>query len=102
MAVLEILGWSLTAAAAAWGITLSWAKAAFDRSCRAAQDEVRYWQAETVRARELVAQLRHERAAWSEGCQQGRRDVIAAMPLLVATQQGLIGTRVADATNADC
>lgn len=98
--MLEIFVGSLVAAAAAWGITLSWASAAFARSRKEADDELHYWQAEAVRARELVAQLKQERAVWSRGCRQGREDVIAIMPLLVAAQQGLADATVSH--DADC
>lgn len=99
----EVLGWSLVAAAAAWGITLSWASAAFARSRAAAEDELRYWQAEAVRARELISQLKQERAVWSRGARQGREDVIAIMPLLVAAQQGFSGVPASDIPEAaDC
>jgi hypothetical protein len=82
----EALGWSL-ATAATWGITVYRASLALTRSRRAADEEIEYWQGEATRARELVAQLKHERAVWSSGCRQGREDVIAIMPLLVAAQQ---------------
>ncbi len=98
--MLEILGWSLVAAASAWGLTLCWASSAFARSRQAAEDELHYWQAETARARELNAQLKHERAVWSRGARQGREDVIAIMPLLVAAQQGLSGARAPDLPKA--
>ena len=100
MTMIEILGWSLVAAGAAWGITLAWASAAFARSRQAADDELKYWQAEAARARELVAQLKQERAVWSRGCRQGREDVIAIMPLLIAAQQGLSGARASEVPEA--
>jgi hypothetical protein len=87
--VLNIIGWSFVAAVTAWGITLSWAKYGQALARVALEDQVRYWHAETVKARELAAQLKHEIAAWSKGCQQGRQDVIAMMPLLVAEQDRL-------------
>jgi hypothetical protein len=68
----------------------------------AAEDELKYWQAEAVRAREMVAQLKQERAVWTRAAQQGREDVIAIMPLLVAAQQGLAGARVADVSDTNC
>jgi hypothetical protein len=100
--VLEIFGWSVVSAAAAWGLTLSWASRAFARCRVAAEDELKYWQAEAVRAREMVAQLKQERAVWTRAAQQGREDVIAIMPLLVAAQQGLAGARVADVSDTNC
>ena len=101
MIVLEVLGWSLIAAAAAWALTLAWAHAEFGRTRRAMEAEVQHWQAEAIRARELAARLRQEIAMWSKGCQQGREDVIALMPLLVAAQQRLAGPSLADATNEE-
>jgi hypothetical protein len=96
----EVIGWSVTAAAVAWGLTRSWASMAIAR-CRAAmQDEIDYWQAEAMHARRMVAQLKQEAVVWSRGRENGREDLIAMMPLLVAAQQ-----RLASATegqDADC
>ena len=98
--MLDVIGWAVTAAALAWGLTLSWAGLAMAR-CRAAmQDEVDHWQAEAIRARRMVAQLKQEAVMWSRGRQNGREDLIALMPLLVAAQE-----RLASATegpDADC
>jgi hypothetical protein len=99
--VLDVLGWSLIAAAAGWALTLSWARAEFGRARRAMESEVQHWQAEAIRARELAARLKQEIAMWSKGCQQGREDVIALMPLLVAAQQRLAGASMADGTSED-
>jgi hypothetical protein len=96
--VLDILGWSLVASAASWFVTLLWANAAFKRHREDSQDELAYWQREAVKARELVIQLRQERAVWARGCKQGREDVIAIMPLLVAAQQTRSGASVPDVT----
>jgi hypothetical protein len=96
--VLEIIGWSIVAAVSVWGITLYWAKLALAKSRAAMREEVRYWHAEATRARELSAQLKHEIATWSRGCQQGRADVLAVMPLLVAAQEQLSGAKLADLT----
>ncbi len=100
MRVLDIIGWSVVAAVTGWGITLYWAKLALARSLAAMRDEVRYWHAEALRARELAAQLKLEIATWSRGCQQGREDVMAIMPLLVAAQEQLAGAKLADLTDA--
>jgi hypothetical protein len=99
-AVLDVLEWSVTAAALAWGLTLSWACAAMARSRRTMQEEIDRWRAEAMRARRTVAQLRQEAIVWSRGRQDGREDLIAIMPLLVAAQQGRAGARVTD--DASC
>jgi invasion protein IalB len=96
--VLNIIGWSFVAAVAAWGLTLSCAKYGQALARAALEDQIRYWHAEAVKARELAAQLKHEIAAWSKGCQQGRQDVIAIMPLLVAEQDRLARSGLAEAT----
>jgi hypothetical protein len=89
---LDIIRWSLTVAGLAWGLTLSWARFAMAR-CRAAmQEEIDHWQAEAMRARRTVAQLRQEALVWSRGRQNGREDLIALMPLLVAAQERLANT----------
>jgi len=87
MGVLNIIGWSFVAAATAWGVTLSWARLALAHSRALMQEDILYWHAEATRARELAAQLKREIATWSRGCQQGREDVIAIMPLLIAAQE---------------
>ncbi len=98
--VLDVIGWSVTAAALAWGLTLSWAGMAMAR-CRAVmQDEIDHWQDEAIRARRMVAQLKQEAVAWSRGRQDGREDLIAIMPLLVAAQQVLASATVTE--DADC
>ena len=89
---LDIIRWSLIAAGLAWGLTLSWAKLAMAR-CRATmQEEIDHWQAEAVRSRRTVAQLKQEALVWSRGRQNGREDLIALMPLLVAAQERLAST----------
>jgi hypothetical protein len=97
---LDIIRWSLTAAGLAWGLTLSWARLAAAR-CRAVmQEEIDHWQAEAMRARRTVAQLRQEAVVWSRGRQNGREDLIALMPLLVAAQERLASATVSD--DVDC
>ena len=95
--VLDIIGWSFVAAVTGWGITLYWARLALAQSLAAMQEEVRYWRAEAARARAIAAQLKQEIATWSRGCQQGREDVMAIMPLLVAESQ-TSGVKLADLT----
>jgi hypothetical protein len=96
--VLDVIGWSFVAAVTAWGVTLSWAKFALSHTRAAMEDQIRYWHAEAVKARELAAQLKHEITAWSKGCQQGRQDVMAIMPLLVAEQDRLARSRLLETT----
>lgn len=98
--VLDVIGWSVTAAALAWGLTVSWASMAMAR-CRAVmQDEIDHWQLEAMRARRMVAQLRQEAVVWSRGRQDGREDLMALMPLLVAVQQRL--ANAIEGQDADC
>jgi hypothetical protein len=96
--VLDIIGWSFVAATTAWGVTLCWAKYGQALARTALEDQIRYWHAEAVKARELAAQLKHEIAAWSKGCQQGRQDVMSIMPLLVAEHDRLARSRFGEAT----
>jgi hypothetical protein len=98
--VLDVVGSSVAAAAIAWGLTRSWAGLAMAR-CRAAmQDEIDRWQAEAIRARRMVAQLKQEAVMWSRGRQDGREDLIALMPLLVAARERLASTT--ESPDEDC
>jgi hypothetical protein len=93
MGVLSIIGWSFVAAITAWGITLSWAKLELAHRHSVMQQDVRYWYAEAIKARDLAAQLKQEIATWSKGCQQGREDVMSIMPLLIAVQERISGAK---------
>jgi hypothetical protein len=95
---LDIIGWSFVAAITAWGVTLCWAKFAQAYARSALEDQIRYWHAEAVKARELAAQFKHEMAVWSKGAQQGRQDVMAMMPLLLAEQDRLARSGQPDTT----
>jgi predicted nucleic acid-binding Zn-ribbon protein len=86
MAWLELLLCPL-AAVVTWTLAKSKASTALAREYEAMQKEIRYSQDEADRARRKVAQLEQEIAAWNKGCRQGREDVIAIMPLLLAAQQ---------------
>jgi len=87
MDVLELIGWSLVAAAAAWGLTVWWANLALAQLRRSMQEDVEHWKGEAARASEVAARLHREIATWSKGARQGREDVMALMPLLVAAQR---------------
>lgn len=98
--VADIIGWSVTAAAIAWGLTRSLAYAALAHSQAAMQEEIDHWHAEAMRARRMVAQLRQEAVVWSRGRQDGREDLVAMMPLLLAAQQKLASAT--ESQGADC
>jgi hypothetical protein len=100
MSVIELIGWSLVSAAAAWGITVCWANLALSHLRRSMQEEVEYWKGEAARARDMATYLQHEISAWSRGAQQGREDVIAMMPLLVASHEQLQGSKTVDPADA--
>jgi hypothetical protein len=84
MIPLEILAWSAIAATVSWGLTLRRASAAISRLRLEASAEIQRAQAETARARARAAQLNRELASWTEGCRQGREEVLTLMPLLLA------------------
>jgi hypothetical protein len=97
---LDVIRWSLTAAGLAWALTLCWARLALARFRAAMQEEIDHWQAEAVRAWRTVAQLKQDAVVWSRGRQDGREDLIAIMPLLMAAQQSLATTT--ESEDADC
>jgi hypothetical protein len=91
MIALEIMAWSAIAATLAWGVTLRHASAMIRQLRAEASAEIQRTRAETARsraetarARVRAAQLERELASWTEGCRQGREDVMALMPLLLA------------------
>jgi len=75
----------------AWGFTLARAaaqhsrlRAEMDRLQEELRKEIRHWQEEAARAKTHAAQAARDAATWAAGCKQGRDDVIAVMPMLVA------------------
>jgi len=101
MGVLSIIGWSFVAAVTASGTTLYWARLVLAHNRSVLQEDVHYWHSEAMKARDLAAQLKQEMATWSKGCQQGRQDVIAIMPLLIAAQERRSGGGLAEPHLAD-
>lgn len=87
--MLSTLGWCLLTAGLAWILTLLWARASVRARCEAFDKELARWQAESARARIMLSQLKRERAIWLSGYQQCRADMVTAMPLWAAAQQGL-------------
>jgi hypothetical protein len=86
MSVLTIICWSLIAATVAWGLTLRRAAASIARLRADTEREIRHWQAHAARERSRAVQLERELARWSDGCRQGREDVVSIMPMLLAAQ----------------
>jgi len=81
----------IMAAVSAWGFTLARAavqhsrlRAEMGRLQEELHKEIRHWQEEAARAKTNAAQAAREAATWAAGCKQGRDDVIAVMPMLVA------------------
>jgi hypothetical protein len=86
VSVLTIIGWSVIAATAAWGITLRRAAAAIAALRADSEREITHWRDLAVRERSRAVQLHRELASWSDGCRQGRADVASIVPLLLAAQ----------------
>jgi hypothetical protein len=85
----------IMAAVSAWGFTLARASAHHSRlraemACahEEMRKEIRHWQEEAARARSHAAQIARDTATWAAGCKQGRDDVIAVMPMLIAAHDG--------------
>jgi len=81
----------IMAAVSAWGFTLARAsaqhsrlRAEMGRLQEELHKEIRHWQEEAARARSHASQVARDAATWAAGCKQGRDDVIAVMPMLVA------------------
>jgi hypothetical protein len=79
-----IIAFTVTAALTAWRLALARSAGAISRHREEMQEEVRYWQAESARAKVRTAQLEKEVASWSAGCRQGRDDLVAVLPLIIA------------------
>jgi hypothetical protein len=86
VSVLTIIGWSVIAATAAWGITLRRAAAAIAAVRADAEREITHWRDLATRERSRSVQLHRELVSWSDGCRQGREDVASIVPLLLAAQ----------------
>ncbi|HUZ24036.1 MAG TPA: hypothetical protein VMV07_09755 [Streptosporangiaceae bacterium] len=84
MNVLTIICWSVVAATVAWGLTLRRAAAAIAILRLDTEREIRHWQDQAARARSRAVQLERELVRWSDGCRQGREDVVNMVPMLLA------------------
>jgi hypothetical protein len=84
MIALIIIALAAAAALTAWRLVLARSAAIISRHRDEMQEEVRYWQDESARAKVRTAQLEKEVASWSAGCRQGRDDLVAVLPLIIA------------------
>jgi len=82
----------IIAAFIGWAVAKARASGALAREHAAMQDEIRRCQDAAAVARFKAAQLEQELATWYRGCQQGKEDVIAIMPLLLAAHERLSKT----------
>jgi hypothetical protein len=95
MSVLIIMVFAGTAVLVAWRVALARSAATISRLREEMQEEVRYWQAESARAKVRTAQLEKEVASWSAGCRQGRDDLVSVLPLIIAALQRPTSVRAA-------
>jgi hypothetical protein len=77
------------AGATGWSFAKVKASAMLAREHTKMKKEIVRCQDETAIARVRAAQLEQEIATWYKGCQQGREDVMAVMPLLLAAHARL-------------
>jgi hypothetical protein len=64
-------------AVAAWQLGRRYAAAEMNRLRARLDERIGFWQGETERARANAAQVAERTAAWADGCQQGREDVLS-------------------------
>lgn len=95
MSVLIIMVFAGTAVLVAWRVALARSAATISRLREEMQEEVRYWQAESARAKVRTAQLEKEVASWSAGCRQGRDDLVSVLPLIIAALERPTSVRAA-------
>jgi hypothetical protein len=81
--VLIIIGTSVVTSAAAWQLAARRSAAALDLLRAQAEQEIKRCQNLAARERTRAIQLQRELDRWTEGCRQGREEVIS---ILRATQ----------------
>jgi hypothetical protein len=103
MGVVTTIAWTTIAAVTACGLTWVRAATAIARLRKETQEEVRYWQAESARAKARAAQLEKDIATWTAGCRQGRDDLVTVLPLIITALERPTGIRAApeDANDPD-
>jgi len=79
---------------AAWEFAQGCAATEISRLRARSEETIRYWEAETKRARAIAAQAEERMAAWLDGCQQGREEALSlARSLACGQAQESISTR---------
>ncbi len=87
MTVVQIIGWSVIAAAVSWQLAWRRARAMINHIATQAQVESQQLRAEVARWRAHAARLSKEIEAWKAGHLEGRADVVSIVPLLIAAQR---------------
>jgi hypothetical protein len=98
---LETLGWCILSAAGVWGVTIWWASWAFSRDRARMQELVDCWRARAHRERDAATYWRQVSRLTDEGRVKGREDVLASMPLLVATIERMSSLQALRGTGED-
>ena len=87
MTVVQVVGWSVIAAAVSWRLAWRRARAMINQIATQAQVESQQLRAEVTRWRAHAARLSKEIEAWKAGHLEGRADVVSIVPLLIAAQR---------------
>jgi hypothetical protein len=86
MHAVTILASAVIPAAVTWRLAIRRATATIAALRAETTREIHYWHARAERERTRAIQLERELASWSDGCRQGREDVVSIMPMLLAAQ----------------
>jgi hypothetical protein len=101
MDALTTIAWATIATVTAWGLTWVRAAATISRLREEMREEVRYWQAESARAKARAAQLAKDIATWTAGCKQGKEDLVTVLPLIMAALERPTGIRAVTEDTTD-
>ena len=88
MGVVPGLAGLLIGAAVAWVLTRCQAAAEASRLQAHLSARIGYWQDEAERAKATAARAEERSAAWADGYQQGREDVLALAQAILETNVG--------------
>jgi hypothetical protein len=87
--------------ATGWSFAKVKASAMLAREHAKMKTEILRCQDETAVARVRAAQLEQEITTWYKGCQQGREDVMAVMPLLLAAHARITDAEIQKEVSAE-